>query len=74
MRLWARPGEALNDYLSQEFEFRIYSLTQGEGGHLRKAVSLEVIRDRITQASVERGNRSGGGAFPQSASLNDACP
>lgn len=56
--LWAKHGKALDDYLTEEFGYGIDSLTQGEAGHFRKAVSLDAIRDRITAAGVDQGSGS----------------
>ncbi|MDF0750270.1 hypothetical protein NLU14_08510 [Marinobacter sp. 71-i] len=50
--LWNKHGEPLNDYLQEEFGYGIDSLTQGEAGHFRKAVSLDAIRDRIAAAKI----------------------
>lgn len=55
--LWRKHGEPLDEYLHQEFGYGIDSLTQGEAGHFRKAVSLDAIRDRITAASVADNDR-----------------
>ena len=59
--LWRKHGEPLDEYLHQEFGYGIDSLTQGEAGHFRKAVSLDAIRDRITAASVADNDQQNDG-------------
>lgn len=56
--LWDKHGEALDEYLKSEFGYGIDSLTQGESGHFRKAVSVDAIRDRIAAARVGQGDGS----------------
>lgn len=53
--LIAKHGQALDDYLNETFGFGIDALTQGEAGHLRAAPSLDVIRDRLTEARSSLG-------------------
>lgn len=54
--VWQKHGESLNEYLYQRFGYGIDSLTQGEAGHYRKAVSLDAIRDRILAAKRPEGS------------------
>ncbi|ULQ47391.1 hypothetical protein JN531_003700 [Flagellatimonas centrodinii] len=53
--LIAKHGQALDDYLNETFGFGIDALTQGEAGHLRAAPSIDVIRDRLTEARRSLG-------------------
>ena len=69
--LWNKHGEALDEYLRQEFGFGIDSLTQGESGHFRKAVSLDAIRNRIASARVERSGTRDDGAVQGFSSLDE---
>lgn len=48
--LWNKHGVPLDDFLKEEFGFGIDSLTQGEAGHYRKAISIDAIRNRIAAA------------------------
>lgn len=61
-----KHGQALEDFLQQQFGFGIDRLTQGEAGHLRRAPSLDVIRDRLAEGRRRLGlaedPRSDGGA------------
>lgn len=50
-----KHGQAMNDYWKEEFGYGIDQLTQGEAGHLRKAPSVDAIRDRITAARNAAG-------------------
>jgi adenine/guanine phosphoribosyltransferase-like PRPP-binding protein len=45
-----KHGPAINDYWKETFGYGIERLTQGEAGHLKAAVSVESIRDRISEA------------------------
>lgn len=49
-RIDQKHGAALNEFWQEEFGHGLDKLTQHEAGHLRAAVSLESIRDRITAA------------------------
>ena len=55
--LWRKHGAPLDEYLKEEFGYGIDSLTQGEAGHFRKAVSIDAIRDRISAAKVARDDQ-----------------
>lgn len=50
-----KHGQAMNDYWKKEFGYGIDQLTQGEAGHLRKAPSVDAIRDRIAAARDAAG-------------------
>lgn len=50
-----KHGQAMNDYWKEEFGHGINQLTQGEAGHLRKAPSVDAIRNRITAARDAAG-------------------
>lgn len=50
-----KHGQAMNDYWKGEFGYGIEQLTQGEAGHLRKAPTVDAIRDRITAARNAAG-------------------
>ncbi|MFN3710636.1 MAG: phosphoribosyltransferase [Alishewanella aestuarii] len=50
-----KHGQAMNEYWKEEFGYGIEQLTQGEAGHLRKAPSVDAIRDRITAARNAAG-------------------
>ncbi|HCE5184934.1 phosphoribosyltransferase [Vibrio parahaemolyticus] len=50
-----KHGPELDDYWRKEFGYSVNEITQGEAGHLRKAPSLDAIRDRITEARNEAG-------------------
>ncbi|NOG32299.1 phosphoribosyltransferase [Halomonas sp. TBZ9] len=50
--LWNKHGVPLDEFLKQEFGFGIDSLTQGEAGHYRKALSIDAIRNRIAAARL----------------------
>ena len=52
--LWRKHGDELDDYLKETFGFGIDSLTQGEAGHYKKAVSVDQIRDRIAAARLDQ--------------------
>lgn len=47
-------GEDLEEYLQDEFGFGIDHLTNGEAGHIRKALSIDSLRDTISAARVRR--------------------
>lgn len=62
-----KHGHAMNDYWKEEFGYGIEQLTQGEAGHLRKAPSVDAIRDRITAARDAAGwtmGETGAGQTP----------
>lgn len=50
-----KHGQAMNEYWKEEFGYGIEQLTQGEAGHLRKAPSVDAIRNRITAARDAAG-------------------
>jgi len=50
-----KHGHAMNNYWKEEFGYGIEQLTQGEAGHLRKAPTVDAIRDRITAARNAAG-------------------
>lgn len=50
-----KHGQAMNNYWKEEFGYGIEQLTQGEAGHLRKASTVDAIRDRITAARNAAG-------------------
>ncbi|VEE63125.1 Uncharacterised protein [Shewanella putrefaciens] len=50
-----KHGQAMNNYWKEEFGYGIEQLTQGEAGHLRKAPTVDAIRDRITAARNAAG-------------------
>ena len=50
-----KHGQALEDFLQQEFGYGIESLTEGEAGHLRAAPSVDAIRDRLAEARESAG-------------------
>lgn len=53
----AKHGEAMNTFWKENFGYGIDRLTQGEAGHLRKAASVDAIRDRIAAARVSASER-----------------
>jgi hypothetical protein len=52
----AKHGNTMNDFWKETFGYGIDKLTQGEAGHLRKARSVDEIRDRIA-AARDAGSR-----------------
>lgn len=46
----AKHGHEMNEFWERNFGYGIESLTQAEAGHLRRAASIESIRDRIIAA------------------------
>ena len=46
----AKHGHEMNEFWERNFGYGIKSLTQAEAGHLRRAASIESIRDRIIAA------------------------
>ncbi|WP_260419330.1 hypothetical protein [Pseudomonas aeruginosa] len=50
-----KHGKAMDEYWRSTFGYGIEQLTQGEAGHLRKALSVDAIRDRITAARDAAG-------------------
>ncbi|WP_226820206.1 phosphoribosyltransferase [Acidithiobacillus ferrooxidans] len=56
--IYARHGkDAVREFAHEEFGYGIECLTQGEAGHIRKALSLDALRDRFTQARDALGQR-----------------
>lgn len=56
--IFARHGkDAVQEFVNEEFGYGIECLTQGEAGHIRKALSLDALRDRFTQARDALGQR-----------------
>lgn len=49
----AKHGNELNEWWKSEIGFGIDKLTQGEAGHIKKAPSLEEIKDRIATSRPE---------------------
>ncbi len=50
-----KHGPTMDQYWRQEFGYGIDQLTQGEAGHLKAALSVDAIRDRITAARNAAG-------------------
>lgn len=48
-----KHGEQLNEWWKSEVGFGVDKLTQGEAGHLKKAPSIEEIRNRILEDRPE---------------------
>ncbi|MCK9549143.1 LPD38 domain-containing protein [Aquamicrobium sp.] len=55
----------LDEWWQNEFGFPLETLTASELGHLRKAVSLDAIRDRISAARGSEDRQGGGRVLPQ---------
>lgn len=68
-----KHGQEMNAYWQEEFGYGIEQLTQGEAGHLRKAPTVDAIRDRITAARNAAGwtvdERTTGEAAAESPSV-----
>lgn len=56
-RLREKHGDELERFWRQEFGYGLDQLTQAEAGHLRKAESVDAIRDRIAAARERAGRR-----------------
>jgi hypothetical protein len=52
-KLQEKHGNELDIFWKKQFGFGINALTQGEAGHLAKALSLDSIRDRLAAARFE---------------------
>ncbi|MHB1321732.1 MAG: LPD7 domain-containing protein [Acidithiobacillus ferrivorans] len=58
--IFARYGkDVVQEFSHEEFGYGIECLTQGEAGHVRKAISLDALRDRLTAARDARFQRMG---------------
>ena len=58
--IFAKYGkDIVQEFSHEEFGYGIESLTQGEAGHVRKAISLDALRDRLTAARDARFQRMG---------------
>lgn len=51
--------EASEDFAHEQWGYGLDCLTQGEAGHIYKAVSLDALRDRFAAARNEHGRRLG---------------
>lgn len=51
--------DVVQEFSHEEFGYGIECLTQGEAGHVRKAVSLDALRDRLAAARDARFQRMG---------------
>lgn len=51
--------EATKEFAREQWGYGIECLTQGEAGHLRKALSLDGLRDRFSVARDAHGRRLG---------------
>lgn len=71
-----KHGKAMDEYWRSTFDYGIEQLTQGEAGHLRKALSVDAIRDRITAARDAAGWGVGksGAEAPERPGLQDLTP
>jgi hypothetical protein len=63
--IFERHGRGMNDLWQQEFGYGIECLTQGEGGHLRAAASVEQMRNRISEARNAFGRGVDGKPVPR---------
>ncbi|WP_156471637.1 LPD7 domain-containing protein, partial [Snodgrassella sp. CFCC 13594] len=45
-----KHGDGMDNLFKQEFGYGVDRLTQGESGHIRKAASVDFVRDRIIEA------------------------
>ena len=55
-----KHGPLMNQFWQETFGYGIDKLTQSEAGHLRRAASVDAIRDRITKARREGISYLGG--------------
>ena len=54
-----KHGPSMNQFWQENFSYGIDKLTQSEAGHLRRATSVDEIRDRLTKARHEGSERLG---------------
>ena len=54
-----KHGPLMNQYWQENFGYGIDQLTQSEAGHLRRAASVDEIRDRLVKARHEGIQRLG---------------
>ena len=54
-----KHGPSMNQFWQENFGYGIDKLTQSEAGHLRRAASVDEIRDRLVKARHERSERLG---------------
>ena len=56
--IFAKYGkDAVQEFCHEAFGYGIECLTQGEAGHIRKAVSLDALRDRFVAVKHAHGQR-----------------
>lgn len=54
-----KHGPSMNQFWQENFAYGIDKLTQSEAGHLRRAASVDEIRDRLVKARHEGSERLG---------------
>ena len=54
-----KHGPSMNQFWQENFSYGIDKLTQSEAGHLRRATSVDEIRDRLAKARHEGSERLG---------------
>ena len=54
-----KHGPSMNQFWQENFGYGIDKLTQSEAGHLRRAASVDEIRDRLVKARYEGSERLG---------------
>ena len=54
-----KHGPSMNQFWQEEFGYGIDKLTQSEAGHLRRAASVDELRDRLAKARHEGSGRLG---------------
>lgn len=45
-----KHGDSMDNLLKQELGYGVEKLTRGESGHIRKAASVDFVRDRLIEA------------------------